>query len=137
MSFHVLNDKLIKIYEPEEIIEAVTNTVNYYKNRADKLATKNKELHDHAIEMANEELIDTIQALREQLDMSYGFFSSQKEKDAYKDFEQRHMHERLTMKSQGGKAPYLIPTGVGVGTHLEVVCPICGEKENITDTSVW
>jgi len=101
------------------------------------LLKQNKELHERALEMTNDELKDEIQSLQERLSMSYGEFSSQKEKDAYKDFERRHMHERLTMKIQSGKCPYLIPTGVGIGTHLEVVCPICGEKENITDTSVW
>ena len=138
--FHVADftsKNITKVYNEEELSTAVFDSIKYYRERCEELARKNKELHERALEMTNDELKDKIQSLQERLSMSYGEFSSQKEKDAYKDFERRHMHERLTMKIQSGKYPYLIPTGVGIGTHLEVVCPICGEKENITDTSVW
>lgn len=128
---------ITKVYNEEELSAAVFDSIKYYRDRCEELTRKNKELHERALEMANDELKDEIQSLQKRLSMSYGEFSSQKEKNAYEDFERRHMHERLTMKIQGGKCPYLIPTGTGVGTHLEVVCPICGEKENITDMSVW
>ena len=126
-----------EVYTEKELSKAVYDSIEYYRKRADDILRENEKLKKHALEMANDELIDTIQSLREQLDLSYGEFSSQKEKDAYKDFEKRHMHDRMTSKYNGGRAPYLIPTGVGIGTHLEVVCPICGEKEDITDTEVW
>ena len=138
MSFYqVKNDKFIQVYDEKELTEMVLNSVQYYRERADYLGAKNKELHEHALEMANEELKNEIHTLKQQLDLSYGQFASKKEKEAYDEFEKEHMHERLTMKIQGGKAPYLIPTYVGVGTNLEVVCPICGEKKNITDTEAW
>ena len=138
--FHVADftsKNITKVYNEEELSTAVFDSIKYYRERCEELTRRNKELHERALEMANDELKDKIQSLQEKLSMSYGEFSSQKEKDAYKDFERRHMHDRLTMKIQGGKCPYLIPTGTGIGTHLEVVCPICGEKENITDMSVW
>ena len=47
------------------------------------------------------------------------------------------MHNRAESKANGGRRPYLIPTGTGVGVILKVVCPICGESEDITDTEVW
>lgn len=138
MSFYqVKNNKFIQVCEEKELAEMVLNSIQYYRERADYFGAKNKELHEHAVEMANEELKDEIRALKQQLDLSYGQFASKKEKEAYDEFEKEHMHERLTMKIQSGKAPYLIPTYVGVGTILEVVCPICGEKKNITDTEVW
>lgn len=87
--------------------------------------------------MADETLKSQIASLKERLSFSYGEFSSQKEKDAYDDFTERHMHQRMTLRAQGGKAPYLIPTGTGIGTILYVKCPICGEEENITDMEVW
>lgn len=126
-----------EVYTEKELSKAVYDSIKYYHKRANDLLQENEKLKKHALEMANDELIDTIQSLRERLDLSYGEFSSQKERDAYKDFEKRHMHDRMTSKYNGGRAPYLIPTGVGIGTHLEVVCPICGEKEDITDTEVW
>ena len=127
----------VEIYDEEELSKAVFDTIKWYKDEAAKYAKRNKELYDNAAKVANDDLKKEIERLKERLSMSYGEFSSQKEKDAYEDFAKRHMHERLTSKIQGGKAPYLIPTGVGIGIHLEVVCPICGEREDITDTEVW
>ena len=136
--YSVRNDnKFIKIYDEKELSQAVLDTIEYYRQRAEDLGARNKELHEHALEMANKELKDEIRTLKQQLDLSYGQFASKKEKEAYDEFEKEHLHERLTMKIQSGKAPYLIPTYVGVGTNLEVVCPICGEKKNITDTEAW
>jgi hypothetical protein len=126
-----------KIYDEKELSNAVFDTIKWYKDCNKKIAERNQKLHDDAEVIVRHEYEAEIAHLKERLSMSYGEFSSQKEKDAYNDFEQRHMHERLTTKSQGGKAPYLIPTGTGIGTHLEVVCPICGAKENITDLEVW
>ena len=138
MSFYqVKNNKFTQVYDEKELTEMVLNSVQYYRERAEYLGAKNKELHEHALEMANEELKDEIHTLKERLRLSYGEFASQKEKEAYKQFEEEHMHDRQTSKYNGGRAPYLIPTYVGIGTNLEVVCPICGEKKNITDTEAW
>lgn len=132
-----ISKNITKVYNEEELSTAVYNSIKYYRERAEELQRRNEELHDDALKIVNKELTDKIAALQHKLSMSYGEFASQKEKDAYNDFEQRHMHQRLTMKIQGGKAPYLIPTNVGIGTELKVVCPICGESEDITDTEVW
>lgn len=126
-----------KIYDEKELSDAVFNTIKWYKNCNKDIAERNQKLHDDAEAIVRHEYEAEIAHLKERLSMSYGEFASQKEKDAYNAFEQRHMHQRLTMKIQGGKAPYLIPTGTGIGTHLEVVCPICGEKEDITDLDMW
>lgn len=140
MNFTVCDSEIktfIKVHDKKELADSIYNTIKYYEEYTEALRKENTELRANAYQVVSDELKDKIQSLQEQLDLSYGEFSSQKEKEAYKDFEQRHMHERLTSKIQGGKAPYLIPTGVGIGTHLEVVCPICGEKEDITDIGVW
>lgn len=126
-----------KVYDEKELADAVFNTIKWYKERNKEIAAHNEKLHDDAVSVVRAEYEAEIAHLKERLSMSYGQFASKKEKDAYDDFERRHMHERLTMKIQGGKAPYLIPTGTGIGTHLEVVCPICGEKEDITDLDMW
>lgn len=126
-----------RIYDEKELSNAVFDTIKWYKDCNIEIARRNQKLHDDAEAIVRHEYEAEIAHLKQRLSMSYGEFASQKEKDAYNDFEQRHMHERLTMKIQGGKAPYLIPTGTGVGTHLEVVCPICGAKEDITDVEAW
>ena len=126
-----------RIYDEKELSEAVFNTIKWYKGCNEDLALRNQELHDNAEAIVRHEYEAEIAHLKERLSMSYGEFASQKEKEAYDQFEKEHMHDRCTSRYNGGRAPYLIPTGTGIGTHLEVVCPICGEKKDITDTEVW
>lgn len=126
-----------EIFDEDELSKAVFNTIHWYRGRNSDLSIRNKELHDNAKDTVRHEYEAAITRLNNKLELSYGQFASQKEKDRYEDFERRHMHERATLKIQSGKKPYLIPTGCGIGTILEVVCPICGEKEDITDNEVW
>lgn len=136
--FWAVHDGISKqIFKKKELAAAVENTIEYYEEQNTRLYEVNKKLKEDAQALVRAEYEQKIANLEEQLRLSYGEFTSQKEKDAYNDFEQRHMHDRLTSRANGGKAPYLIPTGTGIGTHLEVVCPICGEKEDITDMEVW
>ena len=136
--FWTLHNSLSKqILNKKELSTAVENTIEYYEEQNARLYEINKKLKEDAQAIVRAEYEREIANLKERLSFSYGEFASQKEKNAYNDFEQRHMHDRLTSRANGGKAPYLIPTGTGIGTHLEVVCPICGEKEDITDVEVW
>lgn len=138
--FHIADytsKNFTKVYNEDELANAVYDSVKYYRERAEELQQRNKELYDDAMKIVNDELRDQIQFLQDRLDMSYGSFASQKEKDAYLNFQERHMHERATSRAQSGKCPYLIPTGTGIGTILHVKCPICGEEEDITDMEVW
>ena len=126
-----------EIYTAEELRDRVFNTIKYYEQKNEALSKTNQYLIDDAKAIVERGYKKEIEALKERLRLSYGEFASQKELDAYNDFTNRHMHNRLTSKYNGGRAPYLIPTGTGVGTNLKVVCPICGESEDITDTGVW
>lgn len=125
------------IYNKDELTTMVHNTIEYYEETNKRIGEINKKLKEDAQEVVRAEYEQRIAQLEEKLRLSYGEFSTQKEKDAYDDFEKRHMHERATMKAQGGKCPYLIPTGTGIGTNLKVVCPICGAVEDITDLEAW
>lgn len=140
MSFNTIDTNthhISTIYDEKELSDAVFNSIQYYKNQAAHW----KELYTlwrrRGLEQANDELKDEIQSLQDQLKLSYGEFASQAEKDAYEVFEKEHMHDRLISKYNSGRAPYLIPTGAGIGTILYVKCPICGEEKDITDTSGW
>ena len=125
------------VYDADELATAVTDTVHYYREQYQRIVEENKKLKNDAYEFVYEQLRSEMDSLREQLRLSYGSFSSQKEKDRYLQFEKRHMHMRAESKADGGRAPYLIPTATGIGVILKVVCPICGESEDITDTEVW
>ena len=137
MFYSYKDDMVTKVYSSTELTELVHNTVKYYEEIVEELREKNEQLYANAESIVKKDYEEQINTLKEQLSLSYGQFASKKEKEAYDKFEKEHMHERLTMKIQSGKAPYLIPTHVGFGTNLEVVCPICGEKKNITDMEVW
>ena len=138
--FHVkdfTSQNVQTVYNENELSTAVFDTIKYYREENERLKRENKEWHTKALEKANDELKDEIQFLQEKLALSYGEFSSEKEKQAYEQFEEEHMHDRLISKYNGGRTPYLIPTGTGIGTLLKVVCPICGESKDITDMEVW
>jgi hypothetical protein len=126
-----------EILTAQEASKKIYDTVQFYATRVKKLDKANQELRDKAVEIVKHQYEEEIAALKERLHLSYGEFASQKELDAYNDFTDRHMHDRLTSKYNGGRVPYLIPTGTGIGTILKVVCPICGESEDITDTGAW
>lgn len=132
-----INGRHVNIYNAKETAEHIFDTITYYEEYNKYLREKNKELHDNAETIVRKEYEEKITQLKKELQLSYGSFASQKELDAYHDFEKRHMHDRLTSRYNGGRAPYLIPTGTGVGTNLKVVCPICGESEDITDIGAW
>lgn len=125
------------IYNKDELTTMVHDTIEYYEEANKRIGEVNKKLKEDAEKVVRAEYEQRIARLEEKLRLSYGEFATQKEKDAYDDFEQRHMHERAAMKIQGGKCPYLIPTGTGIGTNLKVVCPICGAIEDITDLEAW
>lgn len=120
-----------------ELTELVHNTVKYYEERVEELKEKNKQLYADAESIVRKDYEKQINNLKEQLSLSYGEFASQKEKEAYNEFEKEHIHDRLSSRYNGGRAPYLVPTGTGIGTFLKVVCPICGVSKDITDISVW
>lgn len=126
-----------KVFSSTELTELVYDSVKYYEERIEELEERNKQLYIDAESIVRKDYEKQINNLKEQLSLSYGEFASRREKEAYDQFEKEHMHDRQTSRYNGGRAPYLIPTGTGIGTNLKVVCPICGESKDITDTSVW
>lgn len=132
-----LNGYSATVYEHNELTKMISDTIQYYEETQKRLIEKNRHLTEAAEQVVRKDYEEQINNLNERIRLSYGEFASQKEKEAYNQFEKRHMHNRLTSKYNGGRAPYLIPTGTGLGTILKVVCPICGESEDITDTEAW
>lgn len=131
------NHAIRTVYDKEQLVEAVGNTIDYYEEENDRLRARNKELSEAAQEIVRKDYEDEIERLENELKMSYGAFASEKEKQAYNEFVQKHMHDRRTSRYNGGRIPYLIPNYFGIGRGLQVVCQICGESEEITDTEVW
>lgn len=111
--------------------------IEHYSDKIKMLEEENKILLQDAKKVADEDLKSENAELKKRLELSYGRFSSEKELKAFNAFVKKHTKCRLKHKINGGKMPYVIPYGTGIGQCVTVVCPVCGEKKEITDTSVW
>lgn len=127
----------VEVYTPDELRKMVFNSMRYYERMNEELRKTNQRLIKNAQAVVENDFKKEIEALEERLRLSYGQFSSQKELDAYNDFTNRHMHDRLTSKYNGGREPYIIPHQTGLGCIKKVVCQICGESEDITDMEMF
>ena len=135
---HIYRDgKLTEIYTAEELSNKVYESVQYYQRKAEDAHTQMEKALSDARAIVQNEYEEENKSLKQRLSLSYGRFASEKEKQAYIDFMQRHMHNRRTSRANGGKAPYLIPNYTGLGTILRVKCQICGAEEDITDMEAW
>lgn len=132
-----LNDYSATVYDHDELTKMVSDTIHYYEEANKQLIELNNRLTENAEQVVRKDYEKQINDLNERLNLSYGEFASEKELQAYKDFTNRHMHNRAESKANGGLAPYIIPHYTGIGCIKKVVCQICGESEDITDTEVW
>lgn len=83
------------------------------------------------------ELKAKISRLEHDLEMSPITFDSEKEWKAYKKFCKKHEKCQLSAKANGGKVPYIVLNGTGIGTCKKVICQVCGKEQDITDIEVW
>ena len=77
-----------------------------------------------------------IEALEDKLDHSLAIFSDL-EQERYRTFINKHyqLHNNGKYKKNDGITVHMV--GTGVGTCYELECPVCHEKEDITDVSSW
>ena len=129
--------KMVEILRAEELSQKVYTTIRYYEDRAAAANEKAKLTLEEAKTQVANSYEEENKHLKERLKYSWGEFASEKEYSAYQDFVKRHMHLRETSKAQGGMQPYIIPYYHGLGCSKSVVCQICGQEEDITDTEVW
>ena len=108
-----------------------------YIDVIEELKDQNKRLLTDAKALADESLRNENEDLKQRLSLSYGQFSSEKESKAFESFYKEHEKCRLNSKADAGRLPYVIPYGTGIGTCVTAVCPVCGEKREITDISTW
>lgn len=103
------------------------------------LQEENKKLREQIRKSYDEirvEFKDELEGLQNELARSYMRFSP-KEEEAYQKFIHKHykLHNDGKYKNSSGITVHM--TGTGVGTCYELECPICHEKENITDYDTW
>ena len=132
--FHVINTEsndMQTIYKPKELVKALEDTLSYYEKQTTNALTEASKTREEVIaEIENARL-------KEKLKFAFGFFSSEKELDAWRAFCKKHEECRCKYKIDGGKMPYIIPYGTGIGQCVTAVCQVCGEKLDITDMDVW
>lgn len=75
--------------------------------------------------------------LKTELRYSVATLHSDLELERYKSFCEKHSECRLKTKEDGGKMPYVVQYGTGIGVCTKVYCQACGKFEDITDFDVW
>lgn len=115
----------------DQLLDKVREQYNFQKARADSLSKELKEFNaEERIRKKNKELAD--------LRSRSLHILSNKERLSLDSFQHEHYerHKDSHPRTSGSSFIYKI-TGVGIGTVIEVTCPICGESQDITDTSSW
>ena len=130
------NERAIELTDTQ-VLQITKPFIEQYSEKIKRLEEENKVLLEDAKKVADEELRKENAELKKRLELSYGQFSSEKELKAFNAFVKKHTNCMTKHKGDGGKVPYVIPYGTGIGTCVTVVCPVCGEKKEITDSSVW
>lgn len=132
-------DYQIKVTLDDETVKPI---VGPYVRRIKQLEKENAALLKNAEAVANAKLKEELARCKEELTLVYGKFDSMKEKHAYEVFCKKHRHQEQ-MKGQEfcaipvAQVPYVMEKATSVGTMKTVVCPICGEKKDITDIGTW
>lgn len=124
-------------YTPQTFAQQVQEIMEHYQaraERAEKFAAKTRAEIDAAAEQKNQE---EIKYLKERFKLIYGSFDFPQEMERWKAFCKKHEACRLNTKIDGGKMPYIVPYGTGIGCCYTAVCQVCGEKEDITYSEGW
>ena len=131
------DDNYQAIYGADDLAALVNDSIHYYQEIASEAAEKANRTLDEAKQIVVNNYADENAQLNARLCLSYGEFNSEKELNAYHDFCKEHEVCRTGKKINGGRIPYIIPTRTGIGIHYDVICPICGKQQDITDYDIW
>ena len=123
--------------EARKLGDQITDIIIAAERRAHDASALASRTHDEvALEVKNEHDAEN-RELKRRLRFCVAELSSEAELDAYNKFVADHEKCRLNSKINGGKMPYVVQCGTGIGTCTKVVCQVCGAEQNITDTSIW
>lgn len=113
-----------------EITKAVVDTLKWYERRIKELEEENRRLREDAKGMVSVEILDENRKLKDKLEFSIDSLNTKKELSAYQKFREEHMKRCHSI-------PYTMVGWSGIGAEHTVVCPVCGEKKDITDIDGW
>jgi len=133
----MITDEILFTNPIKETLNNLSEQIDGLTTRAEMLAEENRKLRKDAQGIVSDEIRKENEYLKKRLELSFGEFNSEKEYKDYLKFVKAHKHNRDKLKIEAGKAPYIITYGTGLGPMHTVVCQICGEKKDITDTRAW
>ena len=139
MRFSTMDDngKWHEVYEADDLSKMLHDTINYYRDIARREKNRGDTTLEEAKKQVENKYAEENKRMEKQLSLAYLIFNSEKEQNAFKEFEQKHKSCRTTNRINSGKMPYIIPYGTGFGTAYTVICPVCGEKQDITDYNAF
>ena len=127
----------MEIYSAEELSKKVYDSIKYYQDNYLRIVDYTKKKKDEIKAEILNEYEKENKRLKSQLHLSIVSLASEAELEAYNQFVKKHEQCRLKYKIDGGKMPYVIQHGHGLGCCTTVYCQVCGASKDITDSSVW
>lgn len=118
------------ITKADELVRIVSDTLKWYEQRLMVLEDEVRELREDARTKVEVEILDENRRLKDKLEFSIDFLNTKKEMSAYQKFRDEHAKRCRS-------TPYTTARWNGIGVEHTVVCPVCGEKEDITDIDGW
>ena len=117
--------------------DSIITSLQYYQRKQARLEQENKKTRKEVINEVSEDLKKRLELLQKKVDLSFFSFVSTQEKDRYDDFTKKHIACCKPYKMDATKGFYIKPAYFGIGHSVTVVCPWCGEEEDITDVEAW
>lgn len=126
---------IVEYIDDQEIGKALAKLAFVIHNAKQNEQTARQELRKSRDEV-RAEFEAEIEALEDRLDHSLGILSDL-EWERYYAFTRKHyqLHNNGRYKEEKGITVHMV--GTGIGTCYELECPVCHEKEDITDVSSW
>lgn len=131
MDFTLINNI---IYDNDPFENTINTAVTQYK----RLEEENKRLQNIINEYSKDSEIAKLRAEIERLREHSLIIFTENELAEEQDFINTHynLHNCRDNKIAGNSWHYII-TATGIGKVIEIECPICGERKNITDYECW
>lgn len=118
------------ITKADELVRIVSDTLGWYERRLGELEDEVRELREDARTKVEVEILDENRKLKDKLELSIDSLNTKKELSAYHKFRDEH-------EKRCHSIPYTTVRWNAIGVGHTVVCPVCGEEEDITDIDGW
>ena len=108
--FHAINTEsndIQAIYEPKELVKALKDTLSYYEKQTTNALTEASKTREEVITEIQNAYAEENARLKEKLKFAFGFFSSEKELDAWRAFCKSTQNVVINIKLMAGKCHIL------------------------------